>query len=233
MKNNTEKPQDNFEYDVLLKNRRARQMALAILNRAKEAGIPEKYLRTNRKSFENLLAGKYHKNINEFSGKVYDENLVKYNFVIIDGGLGFSNNRKIAGCAIMVLMMINDLRGAYVDCEHLRHKFQSIRSTDAILRNDLTEEHKKCDILFLSEIDKSKFTPHFESGSFFDELLNCRSDAGKPTILSFCNPVENISNKNSEQLAIEGKLNFSCGKFLSSLSFERNDPEILRVRVKS
>ena len=229
---NTETSND---IDMLIKNRRARQLACAILQRAKEASIPKDFLRIDEKTFSGILCPNYHSNVEKIAHFIYNNrDILQKKFIVIDGSTASPTNRKMAGFAMLFLFLTYDLRGNYIDCEGLRHKLQSINSTEEINRNDLVEEYKSYDILFLSEVDRSKFTPHFESGSFFDEILNYRSDNLKPTIISFYNPIEGKDKKSTEQLASEGKLSLSCGKFLSALSFEDvNNKEVLRIRVKT
>lgn len=172
------------EIELLIRNKRARQLAYAILQRAKEAGIPKDFIRIDERAFADILCPNYHKNVLAFVHSVYnDQNVIHKKFIVIDGGGGIPTNRKSAGFAILFLLLANDLRGNYMDSDSLRHKLQTINSTEEITRNDLVEEYKSYDVLFLSEVDRSKFSPHFESASFFDEILNYRSDHFKPTII--------------------------------------------------
>jgi len=172
------------EIQLLIRNKRVRQLACAILQRAKDAGIPKDFLRIDERSFADVLCPNYHKNIKEFASVIYnDSNILKRKFIVIDGGSGIPTNRKTAGFAVLFLLLANDLRGNYIDCDSVRHKLQTINSTVDITRNDLVEEYKSYDVLFLSEVDRDRFTPHFESDSFMDEILNYRSDNDKPTII--------------------------------------------------
>jgi len=229
----------NFEerpdVELLTRNRRIRQLACAFLQRAKEASIPSDMLRIDEKTFAGLLCSNYHNNPKEFASSVYGGlDFIQKKFIVIDGGPSIPTSRKMAGCAILFLFLTSDKRGIYIDCEDLRHKFYSVDATAEIARNDLVEAYKSYDILFLSEVDRTKFNPHFESGSYFDEILNYRSDNCKPTIISFYNPIGGKSDKSKEQLAAEGKMDLLCGKFLSALSFEDKDSqEVLRIRVKT
>lgn len=223
------------EIQLLIKNRRARQLAYAIIQRAKDAGIPREFLRVDEETFGNVLCHNYHGDVKSIANYIYnDANFIQKKFIVIDGGPAMPTNRKTAGCAILFLLLANDKRGNYSDCVGLGHKLYSTAATSEISRNDLVEEYKSYDVLFLSEVDRSKFNPHFESGAFFDEILNYRSDNDKTTIISFCNPIGDRDGKNQEQLAAEGKLGLLCGKFLTALSFEsKSDKDILRIRVKT
>jgi len=232
----------NFEQnpDILLltQNRRARQLAYAILQRAKDAGIPKDFLRIDVSSFANILCPNYHNGktgIKELANRIYNnqDNVLKSKYILIDGGGEIPVVRKKAGFAILFLMLAYDLRGSYIDCESLVHKFQTINSTNEINRNDLAEEYKSYDVLFISEFDRKHFSPHFESASFFDEVLDYRYDRSKPTIISFVNPIENKDSKPNLQNAAEGKLDRSSGKYLSALSFgENSEQDALRIRVR-
>jgi hypothetical protein len=221
----------------IIKLRRARQMALAIIKRGRDAGIPEKYMRINQKTFSDVLDPDFHggsvRGIPAFADSIYHDPdfLMKRDFISIDGG--DTNTRNIAGFAILFRMIAYDKRGKYCSCVSLKHKFQTINSTEDINRNDLAEELKVYDILMLSEFDKSGFNPHFETGSFFDEVLGERSTRGYPTIITFVSPI--ISKKLSqEEMARDGQMDSGCGRQFAMLNLtSQTTKNVLRVRVKS
>jgi len=225
----------------IAQKRRARQMAIAILARAREAGIPDKYLRLKREVIANVLDPKFHggpkEGVPKFADSIYDDPnfLLKKNFITIDGGDGIS--RQLASFAILFRIIAYDKRGQYINCDSLFHKFQSINATAEITRNDLAEEMKSYDVLFVSEFDKYRFKPQFEHGSFFDEILADRMNYGRPTIISFVNPIISKQLESDEdyvQLSAEGKMDAGCGRYLAWLGIKANTTDsVLRVRVRS
>ena len=226
------------DIQTIIKLRRARQMAVAILKRGRDAGIPEKYLRINQKTFSEVLDPDFHggsvRGVPAFAKDVYSnpDFLLKRDFITIDGGDLDASARNIAGFAILFRMIAYDKRGKYCSCESVKHKFQTINSTEDITRNDLAEELKAYDILMLSEFNKSGFNPHFETGSFFDEVLGERSTRGYPTIITFAAPI--VSKKMSqEEMAKDGQMDSGCGRQLAMLNLTpQTTKNVLRVRVK-
>jgi hypothetical protein len=217
--------------------RRTRQLALAILNRAKEAGIPQQYMRINQDKFLQILNSDFHGKFSEmqsFVEKIYNEPdfLLNRNFISIDGG-NFES-REIAGFAILFRIIAYDKIGLCYGCEKLRHRFETINSTSHITRNDLAEQLGNYDVLFLEELDKKKFSPHFDVGSFFDEVLIDRIHESKPTIVTFSSPVvsEEVTASRMNKLASDGELDSGCGKHLAWLSLTpKTTDKILRIRV--
>lgn len=198
--------------------------AVAIINRAREAGIPERYLRIPPDDFKTFLSKDYHKNIDAFVGSIYDnpvETLFKKPFIIIDGG--DVEVRKKAAFAILFRMIACDFFGEYKTCHELIHKFQTIKVDDGLNRNQLAEELKGHDVLLISEFNKSIFSSYFESGAFFDEVLSSRSDNMKPTIFTFSEIID-------KEKPIMHK---DCGEYLANFSIkEESTDEVFRIRVR-
>jgi len=222
--------------EEIAKLRRARQMAVAIIRRSREAGIPEKYMRLRQEEFASILDPDFHggpkKGVPAFASDIYTKPdfLMKRDFIAIDGG-NFEARQK-AGFAVLFRMIAYDKRGQCFICDSLRHKFQTINSTEEITRNDLTEEIKSYDIVFLNEFNRHSFDPHFEHGSFFDEILTERINMERPTIVGFVNPISSIEDR--EKLAEAGKLDSGCGRHLAWLSLTpQTTKSVLRIRVKS
>jgi len=218
---------DNVTYD-----RRIIAQAYAILQRAKGAGIPEQYLRIDKNSFSSLLSPLHYdaKNKEKLCNFVYDNANIfsRVNNILIDGGN--ITSRKMAGFALLFRIMACDKTGLYKECVELQHKFQTIRSTEDISRNDLVDAIKEYDALFLGEFHPSLFTVHFDSGTFFDELFSYRVDNCKQSIISFQDPIDSIN--------IADK---SCGNYLADFSkaqFNKNieyseDVKTLIIKVKA
>lgn len=219
--------------------RRVRQLAAAIIRRGRDAGIPCKYLRINQKTFTDLLDPSFHggqkRGVNAVATLVYQDPdfLLKRDFIAIDGGN--RQARLLAGYAILFRMIAYDKRGQYWNCDTLLHKLQSINSTESVKRNDLTEELKECEILMIGEFDRLRFSPHFETGNFFDEILSDRITGESPTIITFVNPIisEKMTQENKEKMASEGKLDSGCGRQLAWLGLiPQTTRSVLRIRVK-
>jgi len=215
---------DKSDAEKIYEERRVRQQALAIIQRGRDAGIPERYLRIPEEDFADLLSVKHHKNPKAWADLAYKQaatKLFKRPFILIDGG--DVESRKKAGFAILFRMIACDRRGLYRSCQELIHKFQTIKVEDGINRNQYTEELKTYDVLLMAEFGRSMFSAHFESGSFFDEVLGFRSDRLKPTIITF----SDIIDKGN---AIRHK---DCGEYFANFSIKENTTdEVLRIRVK-
>lgn len=227
--------QKREDVQEIIRLRRARQMALAMIKRGREAGIPDKYLRIFPDKFSEVLSPEFHggkvRGVSSFCDNIYkDQNfLMSRDFISIDGG--DVNNRNIAAFAILFRIISYDKRGSYVSCDSLVHKFQTINSTENITRNDLAEELKAYDVLMIGECDRSRFNPHFETGSFFDEVLSDRLTRGVPTIISFVNPIS--AETSLEKASIDGKLDSGCGRNIAKLCLTPKTTEsVLRIRVK-
>ncbi len=227
--------QDREDFKEIAKIRRARQMALAMIKRGREAGIPDKYSRIGPDIFSEVLAPEFHggkvRGISAFSDSIYKDPpfLLKRDFITIDGG--DVHYRNVAGFAILFRIIAYDKRGSYFNCDSLVHKFQTIHATEDMDRNDLAEELKKYDVLMIGECDRARFSPHFETGSFFDEVLSDRITRGLPTIITFVNPIS--SEGNIEKASIDGKLYAGCGRNIAKLCMTpKTTDTVLRIRVK-
>ena len=219
----------------IIRIRRARQMALAMIKRGREAGIPDKYSRICPDVFSEVLVPEFHggkvRGISSFTDSVYKDKdfLMKKDAVTIDGG--DVHSRNIAGFAVLFRIISYDKRGMYYSCDSLVHKFQTINSTENITRNDLAEEIKSYDVVMIGECDRSRFNPHFETGSFFDEILSDRITRGVPTIITFVNPIS--SDSSSEKASIDGKFDSGCGRNIAKLLFTpKTTDTVLRIRTK-
>lgn len=202
----------------LLQDRLRKRIVLSILNRAREAGIPDKYLRINKNRFRELLCNSFISkgDIEVLSESIYSKSewLLNIPFIVVDGGI--SEIRKQAGFAILFRIIAYEKSGYYTDCNNLMHKLQSINVVEGKSRNDFVEELKGYDALFLSEVPSgpSSSWTHFEVPEFFDEILNYRMDYNKITIVSFAEP---ISNDSMLVRATQGSLDSSKGKYLTYL----------------
>lgn len=215
---------DEKEQKRTYEERNIKQRIIAIIQRGKDAGIPDRHLRIPEEDFRNLLSESYHKDVKGFASLAFnraEEKLFKRPFILIDGG--DIENRKRAGFALLFRMIACDRRGSYKTCQELIHKFQTIKVEDGVNRNQYADELKTYDILMLSEFSRSMFSSHFESGSFFDEVFSFRSDNMKPTIITssdIIDPKNPIRHKD-------------CGEYFANFSVKDiTTDEILRVRVK-
>jgi hypothetical protein len=212
----------------LAKKRRAFTQARAIIQRGKNAGIPDKYLRVKETEFSSLLCDKFHGDVKKFSKLVYSEPgmLFKKSFIVIDGGDNYK--RKKAGFAILFRMIACDKFGKYYDCKQLSGEFQTIKGSYDY-RNDIIKDVKREGILFINEFNPKNFSAHFDSGMFFDQLLEHRDDYSKPTIITFSYPLEKgMLNRGN---AIKDD---RCGSYLSMLSHSdiNKNENVLRIKLK-
>jgi len=240
----TELENNGFSSDPEIKEmsdkRKAKQKALAFLRRAKKAQIPSQHMRVNEVQFSELLDLSYIKeneseykyvfgdsfvagNCKDFSHYVYEnaEKLLDLNYIVIDGGN--ADARRRAGHALLFRLILCDKFAEYHECSELSHVFQSIRSDgDRPHRNDMVSHLKKLGVLFVSEFYPKLMSVHFEVGSFFDEFLVSRRYSGRPTIISF-----------SEPMTDEAKLkNKDYGVTLADLSWQlKPGKKVLRIKV--
>jgi hypothetical protein len=209
--------------------RRVYAQARAILQRGKDAGIPEKYLRIPKKEFQELLCSKYHSNAQGAATKIYDnaDILFKKSFIVIDGG--DLNSRKKAGFALLFRMIACDKRGLYQPCSKLAGLFETIKFGAGENRNEVVQRIKNEPILFLNEFHPSQFNPHFDAGNFFDQLLEYRDDYSKPTILTFTNPLQKGFLNNGNAIR-----DTRCGAYLAMLSQadEQKNDNVFRIKLK-
>lgn len=218
---------EKFQEDVA-KKRRAFAQARAIIQRAKNAGIPNKYIRIRQDEFEPLLCPKYH-NTKVFADSIYKNPNALFNksYIIIDGG--DVDSRKVAAFAVLFRMIACDSYGYTTDCGELSSEFQSLNYKGEN-RNDLVKRMQKQQILLLHEFHIRKFNVHLtDSGLFFDQLLSFRDDYSKPTIFTFSSPLSN-GTSNQENVIRDDR----CGVYMAKLSradIEKN-PKVLRIRLK-
>ena len=208
------------------KIRRARQLAFAILQRAKDAGIPDNQMRIKESEFKALVSDNFHEEGKEFvANYVYNhpEELFQRSFVTIDGGN--VESRKRAGFALLFRLIACDKSGFHENCASLVHKFQTFKATAGVFRNDVADTLKEYDVLFISEFRVNMFNPNYESGSFFDEILGSRTDHNKLTIISFSDAIQ-------KQDDVMMRKDRDCGEYLSSLiQREKTDRTVYRLRV--
>ena len=215
-------------------NRRIKAQVQAIMSRAKNAGIPEKFMRVNQKGFESLLDPSYHKDVHKLSTYIYKHplELMKKEFIVIDGG-GVVE-RKRAGFAILFRLISCDKYGTYKNGGELAHQLQSIRSFDqGEGRNDITQALRMVDNLFLAECTHGDFRNNFETGRFFDEILTYRDDHTKPTIISFTNPLpvgNGAVNSENEMTDTDRFGQYMCS---ISRSHKNNDKRFFKIRIKT
>jgi len=209
--------------------RRVYAQARAIIQRGKDAGIPEKYLRIPKDEFQELLCPQYHGNVEQFANTVYGNPKVLFekSFVVIDGGDMYA--RKKAGFAILFRMIACDKRGKYHDCGQLSTEFESIKFDKESNRNKVVREAKNEGILFINEFHKKKFKINFDASNFFDQLLEFRDDYSKPTIITFTNPLQSRQANNGNAI-----MDDRCGSYLAMISQAdmRNNKNVFRIKVK-
>lgn len=218
---------EDYQKDIANK-RRILAQARAYLQRATNAGIPEKYQRIKQEQFEPLLSKQYHSNTKEFADSIYKNPKILFEkpFIIIDGGDNYS--RKTAGFAILFRMITCDRYGKYYDTYQLSSEFQLIKYGKEN-RNDLVNDVKKEDILFLNEFHPKKFHASFESNLFFDQLLEFRDDYSKPTIITFSQPLEKGFSNQGNSLKDD-----RCGNYLAMLSQSdmKDNKNVFRIKLK-
>jgi len=215
--------------------RRIRSQAVAILRRSKDAGIPESEMRIGRDQLKPLLDLTFHDGkkgleANALLDRIYDcaNDLFKLNFIIIDGGNIFA--RRKAGFALLFRMIACDCNGMFYSCQDVAHKLQTINSTMDYNRNDITEDLKTHDVLFLEEFRKEQLKVGFEIQWFMDEILTARSLNEKPTIFTFSDMV--AGSDKSEVNALANTAIY--GQYMCMLSQLDTKPiqKTLRIRVK-
>ena len=230
--------EEKFKIEEAIQQRRAKIQAAAFLDRGKSANIPDQHLRINEKTFLYLLDANYYDDIEKFANSLYNtESMLNTPLILIDGGN--EEVRKRAGFALLFRIILFDKWGMYKDCRSLVHQLQNINSFvdvtsgDEITRNSIASELKYYDGLFIGEFGRELFKPNWDTGTFFDEILSCRIDNIRPTIISFSDPI-NSFDKNKETQAAMGKLNMDCGRYLASFSIEEyNKDKAIRVRVNN
>ena len=202
--------------------RRIRQQAAAFLQRAKDAGIPQKFLRIGKDTFKNCLCSSYHKDVDKIVDLIYDspDVIIKKPYFLIDGGDVFS--RSCAIHALLFRFIACDKNGIYVSCRQMVHTLQDMKADGEISRNQYLYKVKNIDILSVGEITDSVFNVHLDTKSFVDDVIEHRYGYVKPTILSFEKPLcnENMFEANR------------VGTYLAALSSGEQSSNIVRIRVK-
>jgi len=218
--------------------RKIRLQALAIIRRSRDAGIPESEMRIGKEQLRPYLDPSFHngdknngKEINTLLDLIYNhaDDLFNYNFIVIDGEDLFS--RRKAGFALLFRMIACDRNGKFSSCQDVAHKLQTINSTMDVNRNDITDDLKTHDVLFLEEFRKEQLKVGFEIQWFMDEILTARTLSNKPTIFTFANPVAGSDYAINNALSdISHYGQYMC--MLSQLD-TKAIPKALRIRVRS
>jgi hypothetical protein len=211
--------------------RRMVALASAILKRAKDAGIPEQFMRINEDEFASLLCTEYHGNPQEFASSIFKNanGLFKKSFIQIDGGT--IEGRKRAGFALLFRMMACDKGGKYETFKTVAHSFSSVKDIYDVNRNELVVSLSNPDVLFLSEFDTKDINVFYETGSFLDELFEQRENKNKTTIISFSKPLDSKATPLNSSNAITTD-NFGQYMVMLSKSDLSQKSSVLRVRVK-
>lgn len=214
--------------------RRIRQQALAFLRRGKNAGIPDRYLRTTKYVFQNMLCNKYHNNVERIASLVFDtsDKLLKIPYVLIDGGT--SMIRTQIGCSVLFRMIACDKNGIYTRCDKLAHKMEDIGGKGRMSRNEFIDIMQDYDSMFIGEIKSESFNEHLLVGSFMDELLGYRFDNMLPTIFSFTKPLS--ESKEGIHINVAGEtISTLSVKEYAGLDNKVTNPtnNFLRIRVKN
>jgi len=220
---------------------RIRQQALAFILRAKNADIPESEMRIKEEQLKELIDYSYFtdpsrnkimnkEEVDKFIKDIYTvpDKILKTPFIVIDGGNMYT--RKRAGFALLFRGITWDRVGMHVGCPKATHSLHSIKSIGDITRNEYADELKSYYILFLSECAKELFKPSFETGSFFDEILENREISGKTTIISFVKPIPAKGIMSQERLSDIGS-----GQYMMMFSESDSDDSyknLMRIRVK-
>jgi len=216
--------------EEVAKKKRLFVLAKAYLQRGRSAGIPKRHLRIKENVFAELLCDSFHKDTKAFAKSIYKNPKILFQkkYILIDGG--DIESRKMAGCAILFRMIACDKQGKVYNCSSLAGEFKvNKKDWKEESRASLVRKVKKTQILLLSEFDKRHFSIYSDSGIYFDQLLEYRSDYEKSTILTFERPLESkVTNTGN---AIKDT---SCGVYLSMLShadIKEND-NIFRIKLK-
>ena len=212
--------------------RRVRQLALAILHRAKQAGIPERFIRTKKDTFRGLLCNKYHEDVDKIANIVFDksDSLVKIPSILIDGGNPMI--RTQVGCTLLFRMIACDHNGIYNRCDRLSHKLEDLKSDGTMSRNAYVDKLQNYDSMFIGEIKSASFNEYLSAGSFMDELLGYRYDNMLPTIFSFVNP---LCSSNGIDSRVAGDIisSLSIREFASEDKTKNPTTNVFRIRVKN
>lgn len=221
--------------EEMAKKRKIRLQALAILRRCKDAGIPESEMRIGMEQLRPIIDTDFHDGkkgmeVNALLNHIYNQanSLFKHNFIVIDGGDFFT--RRKAGFALLFRMIACDRNGKFFSCQDVSHKLQTINSTLDMNRNDLADELKIYDVLFLEEFRKEQLKVGFEIQWFVDEILTARDMGDKPTIFTFSNPV--AGHGLSEENALSSVVTYGQYMCILSQLDMKPVPKALRIRVR-
>jgi len=185
--------QEIDEYkDKMARRNKILAQARAILQRAKRAGIPDRFMRIGDKEFSSLLAKNYYdvenrQNVMSIAYENPDE-LLDRSFILIDGGTHLY--RRKAGFALLFRMIACDRFGYYESCRTVSHSLQVRHDFN---RKSFVSNLKEHDVLFLGECEANLFSDRDDVGTFFDEILEYREDNKLPTIISFVDPLGNLN----------------------------------------
>jgi len=219
--------------EMMAKKRRLNAQALAILRRAKDADIPPSEMRIGEATLKSILCPNYHngqEGIDELCHSIYHkaDDLFNKQFIVIDGG-DIIDRRK-AGFALLFRMIACNYNGKFRSCSELTHQFQTINSTAELSRNDLADELKSYDVLFIDEFRRELIRTGFEIHWFLDEILSQRDLLRKPTIITFGNPLAGDDKSQINLLtSVSDFGNYLC--MLSHSDVKQND-KIMRIRVR-
>lgn len=215
-------------------DRKIKAQAAAILQRAKNAGIPEKYMRIKPSVFYSLLDPSYHRNPEQVTDFVFKQpmELLKKEFIIIDGGNVI--DRKKASFAILFRLIACDKKGVCKSNGELSHQLQTIHQDEnGFNRNDLTSQLRSADLLLLSEAMIGDFTKNFDTGRFYDEVLSYRDDHVKTTIITFANALSSRTQMEGSENSWTDQVRFGQNMCLAAQADSRKDERFYRIRVKS
>lgn len=214
--------------------RRIRLQALAILQRARDAGIPEDQWRIGELPFSKMLDPYFYggeKEKDAFASNIFQNanSLFDKRFIIIDGGT--RPDRLKAGFAILFRLIACDRNGKWENFGKFVHAFGSFKSLGDVSRNEYAEIMSNYDNLFLSEFERKMVTEWGETASFIDEVFEQRYINKRLTIVSF---VRNLSAKNSDHAEVI--MENTCGEYISLLSkcdIGECPLSVLRIRINS
>lgn len=225
--------EDQPELKELSRKRQLFSRARTILQREKEAGIPEKYSRINEQEFKSVLCPDYHADNMDKIASLIGENanrLLKIPFILIDGGN--INARKKAGHALLFRLIACNMRGLHRESAGLASKLQLFVSYGDVSRNDYAERLKRIGALFISEFYPIQFRTASDAGRIYDEILSYRSDNILPTIISFTDAISAARPITNKECGIH-IADFSSREHCKNSDHSVNpSEEYLRIRVR-
>ena len=217
-------PVDEHSEKMYEVNRRV-QMALALMQRAKRAGIPESQMKIGPSQFRDILCPKFNSSgkIKALTDKIYNEPefIKSYDAVAIDGGNFLL--RKKAIFAILYRVITFDNFGKYEDFGDITETFKRFQPEET---RSIIDSMKNTDILGLSEFSKVIFQKApYSIPKTWDAILEKRFHQGKVTLVSFTNP---LPSHNAHTIDDD-----TCGLFMPLIYNHDVEKQIkiLRVRV--